>query len=641
MIKQNNWNSIIGLGLVALGFLTFILLNNQLFSSARLDLTENGLYTLSDGSEQILAKIDEPINLHFFFSAASSKELTGLRAYARQVEELLLEYELAANGKIKLTIIDPQPFSEDEDLAAEFGLQSVPINNAGDSLYFGLAGTNAVDEQQVIAFFQPDKEAFLEYEISKLVQNLVVSKKPIVGILSSLKVQSDVDMQTFQTTPAWLFVDQLGQLFELETVAADAEVIDSNIDLLIVIHPKELSDQLLYGIDQFVMAGGKMLAFVDPLAERDRPSAPNPMMPAAPSLPSDLRPLLAAWGIEMRPDVVLGDAQTALTVTGPSGQPQRHMTILGMGVDNFQADDVTLASLESINFSSVGILDTMSDGQTAVTSDQTVIQTVVTPIQTVVTPLISSSVYAQPLNTLRLATLADPADLQQDFKPTGEVFTVAARLSGSAVSAFPEMLAAPEVEVGNKHISATDNINVIVVADTDLLSDHMWVQVQDFFGQRIASPWANNGDFVINAVDNLVGSSELIKVRSRGRFSRPFDVVQELQREAEAKFLQNANDLQAQLAETERQLGELEASQSDQGILSLTPQQELTLGRFQEEKLRIRRQLREVRRQLDKDIEQLGSTLKFINIALVPIILTLMLLVFNYLRRGRGSEYES
>ncbi|MBV1877453.1 MAG: Gldg family protein [Pseudomonadales bacterium] len=640
-MKQNNWNSIIGLGLVALGFLTFILLNNQLFSSARLDLTENGLYTLSDGSEQILAKIDEPINLHFFFSAASSKELTGLRAYARQVEELLLEYELAANGKIKLTIIDPQPFSEDEDLAAEFGLQSVPINNAGDSLYFGLAGTNAVDEQQVIAFFQPDKEAFLEYEISKLVQNLVVSKKPIVGILSSLKVQSDVDMQTFQTTPAWLFVDQLGQLFELETVAADAEVIDSNIDLLIVIHPKELSDQLLYGIDQFVMAGGKMLAFVDPLAERDRPSAPNPMMPAAPSLPSDLRPLLAAWGIEMRPDVVLGDAQTALTVTGPSGQPQRHMTILGMGVDNFQADDVTLASLESINFSSVGILDTMSDGQTAVTSDQTVIQTVVTPIQTVVTPLISSSVYAQPLNTLRLATLADPADLQQDFKPTGEVFTVAARLSGSAVSAFPEMLAAPEVEVGNKHISATDNINVIVVADTDLLSDHMWVQVQDFFGQRIASPWANNGDFVINAVDNLVGSSELIKVRSRGRFSRPFDVVQELQREAEAKFLQNANDLQAQLAETERQLGELEASQSDQGILSLTPQQELTLGRFQEEKLRIRRQLREVRRQLDKDIEQLGSTLKFINIALVPIILTLMLLVFNYLRRGRGSEYES
>ena len=620
-MNRNTINSGLGLALVGLAFLVFTLLNNQLFSGVRLDLTENNLFTLSDGSKAIVNKIDEPINLYFFFSEASSRDLTGLRAYAKQVEELLVEYEVAANGKINLQIIDPAPFSEDEDLAAEFGLQSVPVNNAGEELYFGLAGTNAVDEQLVVPFFQPDKESFLEYEISKMVQNLIVSKKPVVGILSSIKVQGDVNMQTFQTTPAWLVIDQIGQLFDIENVAPTTTKIAESIDLLIVIHPKDLADEALYAIDQFVMSGGRLLAFVDPLAEQENSNPGNPMMPSPPTGPSDLNKLLAAWGIKLRENVVLADAQAALSVSaGSSGQPVRHLTMLGMGIDNFSLDDVAIASLESINFTSAGILDVIADSQTTVT------------------PLIQSSVYAQPLATMRLQVLTDPTELQTDFAPSGENYIVAARLSGEAVSAFPERA---DGERNDTHIGSTKDLNVIVVADTDMLSDRMWVQVQEFFGQRIATPWANNGDFVTNAVDNLVGSSELIKIRSRGRFSRPFDVVQNLRREAEAKYLQSANDLQAQLAETEQQLTALESSQSDQGLLSLSAEQEAALNQFQEEKLRIRKQLREVRRQLDKDIEQLGATLKFLNIALVPILITLMLLMFNFVRTSRRPNYES
>ncbi len=626
---RNSINSGITLLLVVIGFLVFTMLNNQLFSGIRLDLTESNLYTLSEGSLDIVSTIDEPINLYFFFSDSASRELTGLRAYAKQVQDLLEEYELKADGGINMTIIDPEPFSEEEDRANTFGLQSVPVSSTGSELYFGLAGTNALDDQLVIPFFQPDKEAFLEYEISKMIQTLQTPEKPVVGLLSSIKVQGDVNMQTFQTTPAWIMIDQIEQLFEVETVESSITSVPENIDLLLVIHPKALAEETLYALDQFAMGGGRLLIFVDPMAERDRAASANPMMQRAPPEPSDLNRLTTAWGVTLRPGIVLLDSQNALSVSGgPSGQPVRHLAILGMGQDNFSADDITISALENINMASVGILDISDD------------------LETKITPLIQSSTFAKASEAMQLQFLTNPADLQKGFEPTGEVYPVAVRIEGKANSAFSGSLDSeekPSAALGNEpsaHIAATDDINVILVADTDLLSDHMWVQVQNFFGQRIASPWANNGDFVTNTVDNLVGSAALISVRSRGRFSRPFNVVQDLRREAETRYLESANDLQAQLSETEQQLSALETSRSEQGLLSLSPEQETALVEFQQEKLRIRKQLRDVRHQLDKDIEGLGSMLKFLNIALIPILLTLMLLMLSYAKTVKRSSNE-
>ena len=633
---RNSINSGITLLLVVIGFLVFTMLNNQLFSGIRLDLTESNLYTLSEGSLDIVSTIDEPINLYFFFSDSASRELTGLRAYAKQVQDLLEEYELKADGGINMTIIDPEPFSEEEDRANTFGLQSVPVSSTGSELYFGLAGTNALDDQLVIPFFQPDKEAFLEYEISKMIQTLQTPEKPVVGLLSSIKVQGDVNMQTFQTTPAWIMIDQIEQLFEVETVESSITSVPENIDLLLVIHPKALAEETLYALDQFAMGGGRLLIFVDPMAERDRAASANPMMQRAPPEPSDLNRLTTAWGVTLRPGIVLLDSQNALSVSGgPSGQPVRHLAILGMGQDNFSTDDITISALENINMASVGILDISDD------------------LETKITPLIQSSTFAKASEVMQLQFLTNPADLQKGFEPTGEVYPVAVRIEGKANSAFSGPLDSeeePSAALGNEpsaadkepsaHIAATDDINVILVADTDLLSDHMWVQVQNFFGQRIASPWANNGDFVTNTVDNLVGSAALISVRSRGRFSRPFNVVQDLRREAETRYLESANDLQAQLSETEQQLSALETSRSEQGLLSLSPEQETALVEFQQEKLRIRKQLRDVRHQLDKDIEGLGSMLKFLNIALIPILLTLMLLMLSYAKTVKRSSNE-
>ncbi len=604
---NRNFISGLGLFLLALAFVMVILLNNLWFSGIRVDLTENKLFTLAAGTREIVEDIDEPINLYFFFSEKASEDLTTLRAYANRVRELLQEYALLADGKINLQLIDPEPFSDAEDRAAAFGLQGVPVNSAGDELYFGLAATNALDDQQVIGFFQPDKEEFLEYEISKLIQNLLVQNKPKVGLLSSLKVQGDMDMNTFQTTPAWVVIDQIDQASELQTITPDAESLPAGLDLLVLIQPHGLAESLLSSIDQFALSGGRVLVFVDPLAEMDQ-SQVNPVMGMSGAETSIDFPLLAGWGVLLRKDVVLGDAQQALTVSGADGQPVRHLSILGLQAQNFNNEDIILSSLETINVSTAGILDVLDQRSTQVDV------------------LMASSEYAMPIERLRLKMLGDPSELLPDFQATGLVYPVAVRITGAAKSQYPVTVD------GDDSVLSTGQLNVIVVADTDILTDRLWVQLQDFFGQRIVSPWANNGDFVTNAVDNLTGSSALISIRSRGRFSRPFEVVQDLRREAEASYLNSANDLQSQLAETERQLGELESSRDEQNLLSLSPEQEATLVRFQQEKLRIRKALRNVRHQLDKDIEMLGSTLKFMNIVLMPLVLTFILLVLKYLR---------
>jgi ABC-type uncharacterized transport system involved in gliding motility auxiliary subunit len=595
------------LGLVAAFFL-FTLVNNLMLGSVRLDLTENGLYSVSDGTREVIADLEEPVNLYFFFSEKASKDLTALRAYSQRVREMLEEYQLLAGSKINLHIVDPEPFSEQEDQAAEFGLQSVPVNQAGEALYFGLAGTNALDGQVVLPFFQPDREAFLEYELTKLIYNLSVVEKPRVALYSELKVEQSVDPRSFQPTPGWVFMDQLKELFQIEKIDELSLSAIGTAELLLLIHPGTLEDAALYAVDQHVMSGGKLIVFVDPLAETVPPGTS-----VLSGSSSELNRLTATWGVSLRDRQVLGDSEAALMVGGVDGAPVRHLGILGFTNQYFSGDDIVTADLEAINFSTAGILDVDEvDGIDAKS-------------------LIASSSVSGSLDVIQFQTLSDPAELQQGFQSTGESYSVAVRLSGKSRSSFPEMS-------GEKtHIAETEQLNVVIVADTDVLSDRLWVQVQNFFGQQVASAFADNGSFVVNLVENLSGSSALIEVRSRGQFSRPFVVVEELRRIAEAKYLRNAEDLQARLAETDRQLSELESARVDDGLLTLSPEQEAALVNFQGEKLRIRKELREVRHRLDQEIEQLGGKLKFINILLMPLLLTLALLgirVLGLLSRG-------
>lgn len=601
-----------GLLLIALAFLAFNMVSGLALTNARLDLTEQKLYTISDGTRQILGELDEPINLYFFYSDKSAKDLVVLRNYARRVEEMLKAYAQAADGKIKLHIVDPEPFSEDEDKAAEFGLQAVPARQGGDAIYFGLAGTNSVDDHQVIPFFPLDQEEFLEYEVSRLVQSLAHPQRPVVGVLSGLPLNGGFDMQTQQPSSPWMVMEEIRQLFQIESLKPDVDQIPDKVSVLLLVHPKNLSEQTQYAIDQFVLRGGKLLAFVDPWSEADH-AMPMPGEMGGEGKSSDLPALFKAWGFEMLPGKVLGDGAYAMSVSmGQGERPARHPAWLTLPRQALDPSDVATANLETLTVATAGILRPLEGAKTHFV------------------PLIHSSEYAMPFDAQRFAMLRNPQELMGELNPSGDRYTVAARISGPAQSAFPD-----GIEGRKDGLKSADNINVIVVADTDMLTDRMWVQVQDFFGQRVPQPWADNSAFAINALDNLSGSEALISVRSRGRFTRPFTVVEDLQRQAEARFREQEQALKQRLSETEEKLASLQ-NQDPAKALELTPEQQATLQQFMQEKLRIRKELREVNYQLNADIEKLGRTLKFINIALVPLVLTLGVLLLWAWRRRRA-----
>lgn len=602
-----------GLLLIALAFLLFNAFSGLVFTHARLDLTEQKLYTISEGTKTILEGLDKPIELDFFYSDEATKRLVALRNYARRVEELLRAYERESDGKLKLHVVDPEPFSEEEDRAAELGLQAVPLNQGGDKVYFGLAATNADGRTQSIPFFALDQEEFLEYELSRLVQSLASPQMPVVGVLSDLPITGGFDMRTQQATPPWTVLEQIRQLFHIESLERNVDMIPANVSVLMLVHPKALPEPTLYAIDQFVMRGGKLLVFLDPYSEADPGMA---FMPGEPGdgKGSNLAPLLKAWGVHMTPDQVVLDAANAMSVgVGEERRPVRHPGWLSLPQQTMDADDVTTASLESLTMATAGFLEPLENATTRFT------------------PLVQSSTYAMPIEAQRFATLENPEVLLRDLEPTGERYTLVARIQGPAHSAYPD-----GIEGRKDGLKDSASINVIVVADTDLLSDRMWVQVQDFFGQRMPQPWADNGTFVVNALDNLSGTDALISVRSRGRFARPFVVVEELQRQAENRFREKEEALQQRLAATEAQLAELQGPNAD-GAIELTAEQQAALQRYMQEKLRIRKELREVRYQLNADIDALGRLLKFFNIALVPLVLTLVVLLTWLWRRRRTA----
>ncbi len=607
------------LGLVAIIaiFIIAVSLSNLLFRGIRLDLTENQLYTLSDGTTRILENISEPINLYFFFSDRGTADIPVLRTYSIRVREMLQEFVQHSDGKLRLSIIDPLPFSEDEDRATEFGLQGINLGISSEPIYMGIAGTNAIGDEETIGFLDPGKETFLEYDLAKLIDTLANPQRPAIGLISNLSINGGFDPATQQMTEPWLVISQVQQLFDLRNLPETTTNIDEDVSILMVVHPKTLSDATLYAIDQFILRGGRALLFVDPYSEADTP-ATDPNNPAAAMMAnraSQMDSLLNAWGVSMNTDEFIGDDRFALTVSGPTNRPVRHLGLIGVDDSGISADDVTTSGLRSLNFGYAGHISVAEDAAATVT------------------PLVQSSEVAELLSASILNFLRDPEQLRVDFTPTAKRYTIAARIQGSVPSAFPD--GPPEPTEAEHLTESASPINVILVADTDLLTDRLWAQVQNFFGQRIPTAFASNADFVINALDNLSGSGDLISIRSRATYTRPFTKVQQLRREAEGKFRITEEKLQSELEETESKLSELQASREDSSVMIMTPEQEAALDRFQEERLRIRKELRQVQRGLDQQIEDLGTWLKIINIGLAPVIITLLSILYLLLKRRR------
>ena len=647
----------LGLGVLLLVFLASVALVNVVFRGVRLDLTEAGLYTLSEGTQRVLEGIPEPVRLYFFISRGGLSDSPGLRAWADRVEDMLNEFEAHSDGRLDVSVIDPAPFSEDEDRAAAFGLQAVRLQVSDDPLYFGVAGSNAVGDEEFIAFMNPQREQFLEYDLAKLVHSLSRSDEPVVGLVSSLPLTGGFDpMQTAVTEP-WIITSPISDMFDLRDLDIIEDEIDEEVDVLMLVHPKVATPRQSYAFEQFLFRGGRALVFIDPLAEAD-PAAPpaGPMagMPADRS--SNLEFLLGHWGLEMPAETVVGDGRYALRVSEVDGTLARHPAYIGVDLAETDSTEVVTAELDVLNLGFAGYLKVNEDAALEVT------------------PLVRTSNDAGFLDPNLLAFTPDINSLWSGFNPQGEAVTLAARLSGTVASAFPDgRPEAPEDQADGEaddanpfaeamgqggtsslpgeeeepelselpeHI-AEGEVQLIVVADTDLLSDRMWAQAQRVFGQLLVTEFASNGNFVLNALDQLAGSSDLMSLRGRAAFSRPFDRVDELRLEAEAQFRLTEDRLQEELVSTENRLAELQEARDDQFALSPTPEQEAELEKFTDERLRIRRELREVRRNLDASIQRLGAFLKVINIGLIPLLIGIGGLAVALLRRrnrkGRGS----
>lgn len=598
--------------LMALIFVSVLVISGQALRGARIDLTENRIYTVSEGTRQIVAGLEEPVSLYLFFSESAAADYPALRTYAQRVRELLQEIAARSGGKVRLEVIDPLPFSEAEDRATAFGLEPVPVGSRGQSLFLGLAGTGATGAETVIPFFQPDKEAFLEYDIAKLIQSLSAEQRPVVGMMSTLSMGPGFDPGTGQVNQGWVIDGELRQLFELRRVERDVDSIDLDIDLLVVVHPKGLSESATYAIDQFVLGGGRLVVFVDPYAESDPDGLAASLQAQAGGASSDLPRLFEAWGVRYDPGLAVLDAITALQVqASPDGAAVRHPALLGLGSEQFNREDIVTADLQALNFASSGYFDP-ADGEGLSME-----------------PLVQSSAASAPVDVARLYNLDDPDRLFDDFQPRNRHHALAVRLSGRTRSAFPEHSGRPG------HLAESlENANIVLVADTDLLSDRLWVQARSFAGQRVTSAFADNGNFVVNTIDNLLGSDELISVRTRPTSQRPFTAVESLRRMAEDRYRSKERELQAELLETERRLAALQAEAGAGGAMP-SGVEEAEVERFQAQLLQLRRELREVRFQLDADIDALGARLKAINIIGVPLLVTAFALGFAFWRARR------
>jgi ABC-type uncharacterized transport system involved in gliding motility auxiliary subunit len=597
-------------------------------AGVRLDLTEQHIYTLSPGTRAILAGLKEPVTLRLFYSRQLGTTLPAYGTYADRVREMLEEYAQASNGKVRLEFFNPEPFSDTEDRAMAYGLQGVPVDQSGEQVYFGIAGTNLLDDERSIAFLQPERERFLEYDLSKLVYDLSNPARPMVGVMSSLPLDGDPRMMMMMRGQGggqpYAVMTLLRQTNQVRMVSTEATAIDPDIKVLLVAQAQHLSDATQYAIDQFVMRGGSLMVMVDPYSEAEAATpSPTGMPPADTS--SDLKRLFDAWGIGFDPTAVVGDPNGAWRVRAPGGRVQAVDYLAWFNIhDGISHNDPATADLQQVTVASSGFLTKKPDAHIDFS------------------PLLTSSAQSG-LIPLDQVKTPDPAAILAGFHPEGGPRVIAARVHGMLTSAFPVAPPLPAQAAGQPapaplppHLGATkEPANIVVVADSDILADRFWVRQSDFFGQQDLTPFSDNGAFVANIVGTLAGGDALIGLRARGAAIRPFDLIVKMQAAAEARFQQTEHALQQHLDDTQKQLQQLRQGDSAKEQAVITPAQHDAIEAARREIVQTRSKLRAVQLELNRDIERLETELLVFNVVMVPVLVTLGAIALSLLRRRR------
>jgi ABC-type uncharacterized transport system involved in gliding motility auxiliary subunit len=620
------WSSFIGVVAVAAILVGINIFAETRLAQIRVDVTAQQLYTLAPGTRKIIASLKDPITLRMYYSRALGARIPLYGAYADRVSEMLREYAANSGGKIRLEFYDPEPFSDIEDRAVAYGLQGVPIDQSGEQVYFGLAASNLLDDERTISFFQPERERFLEFDLSKLVFELSNPKRPTVGVMSSLPLEGDPRAMMMAMRgqggaggQPWVAAMQLREAFTVKPVALDVQVIDPEIQVLLVAQAQNLSDATLYAIDQFVMRGGRLMAMVDPHSEA---MAQTPSQTGQPpeNTSSDLHKLFDAWGIVFDPTQIVADLTGAWRVrASPQDRVQSVDFIAWYNIRNgINKDDPATADLTQVTVASAGMVSKKDGAEISFT------------------PLLASSPQSGMLPVEKVKNFPEPAKILASFKPEGGPRVIAARVRGMLKSAFTGP-AGPAQAGGTLPAfkAQTDEpANMVVVADTDILADRYWVRIADFFGQQQATPFSDNGAFVSNIIGTLAGGDALIGLRSRGASLRPFARVEAMQQAAEVNFRKTEQDLQAHLDETQKKLAELRTGRGgDKAAAVISEEQRASIDALRRDVGDTRKKLRNVQLELRRDIATLETRLRLADIVLVPALLALLAIGMGLARR--------
>ncbi|MEQ8815658.1 MAG: Gldg family protein [Thalassobaculum sp.] len=628
----------LALALLAVLFVAVNVLVSFTLTAQRVDLTADKLYSLSPATQRVLDAIEEPVTLRLFYSKRLGTQAPGYGIYAERVQDVLREYASLSDGKVILEIYDPTPFTPVEDRAVSFGLQQIPLEGVEGNVFFGLAGSNMTDDVETIPFLQPDREALLEYDLTKMIYALSQGASGKVGLIGSLKIDGDVRMgQTGrpEQVPPMVVAERIREVLDIETLPNDVQKIPDDIAILMVAHPKNLSPRTLFAIDQYILGGGKAAIFVDPYAESQAGPMTGGPMADAPS--STLEPIFEAWGLQMPIDKVVGDRFAARRVGQPNGRDYVSYVpwLLLRGARNLNRESPITAQIDTLAVASAGALS-VKDGA-AIT----------------LTPLVTSSPGSMLIDAKKLmGPVPEPEKLLREYQ-AGDAYVLAGMVTGTVKTAFPDGRPAladgqdddPTAVFDTVLTESKGPIQAVVVADSDVLIDRFWVQYREFFGRRVAVPGAGNGDFVANVMDGLTGSSALLDLRGQGSSYRPFEVIEQIKREADRKYQAKEQELRETLAETQTKLDALRDRQaSTGGPVALSDEERRQVTEYQRQILRLRNELREVQRSLREDVERLETKVLFANIALMPVlvaIFALALAAWRVRRRSRRSAVEA
>ncbi|PPR30884.1 MAG: hypothetical protein CFH32_00470 [Alphaproteobacteria bacterium MarineAlpha9_Bin2] len=627
---SNKWLINLSIICIIILFISLNTLSNQLFNSARIDLTQDNLYTLNQSTYEVIENIDEPITLRLFFSDKLSRDIPSLREYGQRVRELMEEYVVGSNGNIILERVDPEPFTDNEDLAMIFGLQGIPLSQAGEKFYFGLVASNSTDDISVIPYFDQSRESYLEYDLSRIINDLANPEKLKLGMASSLPIGGGLAYPGAPSTEfvkPWIIYERLSELFEVINLGNAFRSIPENIDLLMLVHPKNLDEESKYAIDQFIMTGKGVIFFMDPYSEIERNALPlEQRRTFIPS--SNLNSLFKKYGFFVEPGMIVGDRIYGRQVTIGRPPNLRVTTyVLWMSLDKqlLNPNDSVTNELETILINTSGAIELTKDSSVQLE------------------PLLTSSKDSMLIERFKIQFRPDPTLLLSEFIPVNRNLNLAARITGNFKSAYNDKIENNETITNANHI-ASSQANIIVFADTDILANQTWNQSQDNFGREVFNPIADNGSLIINAVEALSGKGELIALRSRGISTRPFIVVAELTRKAETAYRETEQRLQKELKNTEQKLRNLQRTASvevKESAPILSKEHADTLKVYREQIINIRKKLRDVQRELRVDIEKLGLFLKISNIWLMPIIIFFAsIIVFILRRKKRISHLE-